>query len=154
LRSSSNATGADLQLQATEAETLAVEAKAFARALPDPAARARYERLAAACVDGAVPSDLISALEAMLELVLDTGRPSNRAILQAIFARTPRSRQRGEAAQEVNHALQTLRGQTLSEVRVSPGGPSRHSLVIETDRCRLTLEIDRDGVRVSALETG
>ena len=143
-----------MPLETTQAETLAIEANAFARALPDPAARARYERLAAACIHGAVPADLISALETMLELVLDAGRPSNRAILQAIFARTPRGHRRGEAAREVNSALQALRGQTLSEVRVSPGGPSRHSLVIETDRCRLTLEIDRDGVRVSALETG
>ena len=75
-----------MPLETTQAETLAIEANAFARALPDPAARARYERLAAACIHGAVPADLISALETMLELVLDAGRPSNRAILQAIFA--------------------------------------------------------------------
>jgi len=99
-------------------------------------------------------ADLIGALQTMLELVLEAGRPVNRAILQAIFSRTPRGRQLGEAAREVNRALQALRGQTLSEFRVSPGGPSRHNIVIETDRCRLTLEIDRAGARVAALETG
>ena len=132
---------------------LAADAAAFARALPDPAAQARYERLAAAAASGAVPDDLVPALETMLELLFEKGRPSNRAVLQALFARTPLGRQQSAAAREVNQALRTLRGQTLQEVRLS-AGPSRHTLVVETDRCRLTLELDKAGARVASLEAG
>jgi hypothetical protein len=89
----------------------------------------------------------------MLELVFEKGRPSNPAILQAIFARTPRGKQRTAAAREVNEALRTLKGQRLEELRVS-AGPSRHTLTIETDAVRLTLELDPAGARVASLETG
>ena len=125
----------------------------FARALADPAARSRYERLAATAGSGSVGGDLVGALETMLELLFEKGRPSNRAVLQAIYARTPRGRQQAAAAREVNQALEALRGQTLADLRVS-SGPSRHMLMIETDRCRLILELDSAGARVESLETG
>jgi hypothetical protein len=89
----------------------------------------------------------------MLELLFEKGRPSNPAILQAVFAKTPRGRQRSAAARDVNEALRSLRGQRLEEVRVTPG-PSRYVMVLETDACRLTLELDAAGARVASLETG
>ena len=89
----------------------------------------------------------------MLELLFEKGRPSNPAILQAIFARTQRGRQRTSAARDVNDALKTLRGQRLEDVRIT-AGPSKHTIVLETNACRLTLEVDAGGVRVSSLETG
>jgi hypothetical protein len=116
-------------------------------------ARARYERLAVAAGSGTVPSEMLGALETMLELLFEKGRPSNPAILQAIFARTPRGRQRSSASREVNEALQALRGQRLESLRLS-AGPARHTLVIETDACRLTVELDPAGARVASLETG
>jgi len=152
-RSSSITASDELTLEASEAEVLALDAAAFARALSDPTARARYERLAAAASVGAVPQDLIAPLETMLELVFEKGRPSNRAVLQAILARTPRGRQQSAAARDVNEALRSLKGQRLEDVRLS-AGPSRHTLVLETDRCRLTLELDAAGARVASLETG
>lgn len=142
-----------MQLDGAEAEVLAVDAAAFARALSDPTARARYERLASAAASGAVPDELVPALETMLELLFEKGRPSNRAVLQAVFARTPLGRQQSSAAREVNQALQTLRGHTLQDVRLS-AGPNRHTLVVETDRCRVTLEFDKAGARVTSLEAG
>jgi hypothetical protein len=89
----------------------------------------------------------------MLELLFEKGRPSNPAILQALFARTPQGRLRSSAAREVNEALRSLQGQRLVEIRVS-AGPSKHTMVVETDACRLTLELDAAGARVTGLETG
>ena len=152
-RFSSIAATADLALDAAEAEVLAQDSAAFARALSDPATRGRYERLAAAAGERLVPADLVGALETMLELVFEKGRPSNPAVLQAIFAKTPRGRQRSAAARDVNDALKSLKGQRVEDIRVS-SGPSRHSLVIQTDACRLTLELDAGGVRVASLEMG
>jgi hypothetical protein len=132
---------------------LAQDTAAFARALSDPEARARYERLAAAAAAGSIPHELVGSLETMLELMFEKGRPSNPAILQAVLARTPRGRQRGAAAREVNEALRALTGQRLEGLRVA-AGPSRHTLTLETDRCRVTLEVDAAGVRIASLETG
>jgi hypothetical protein len=147
------ATEKHVKLDPAEAETVAVDAAAFARALSDPVAQGRYERLASAAAAGEVPDELVPALETMLDLVFEKGRPSNRAVLQAVFAKTPLGRRQSAAAREVNQALRTLRGQTLQDVRLS-AGPNRHTLVVETDRCRLTLELDKAGARVASLEAG
>jgi hypothetical protein len=140
-------------LDAAEAEVLAREARGFAAALSDAAARDRYNELAGLAISGTVPDHLIAALEAMLELVLERGKPTNRAVLQAIFGKTPTGRQQALSAREVTQALQVLRGHTLQDLRVS-SGPSRHTLVLETDRCRLTLELDSAGARVASLDAG
>ena len=142
-----------MKLESSEADVLAGEAMAFARVLPDVSARARYEALARAAAAGEVPDELIAPLETMLELVFEKGKPSNRAVLQSIYGKTPRGRQQTLAARDVNAALNTLRGQTLEAIRLS-AGPSQHRLVIETDRVRLTLELDSAGARVASLETG
>ncbi len=142
-----------MKLEPAEADVLAIDAAAFARALADPLAQARYLRLAEAAASGELPEELVPAVETMLELLFDKGRPSNRAVLQAIFAKTPRGRQQSSAAREVNKALRALRGQRVENLRVT-AGPSRHTLMLETDRCKLTLELDSAGARVTSLETG
>jgi len=143
----------ELVLEPAEAEVLAADAADFAGALRDANAQARYLRLASAAAAGAVPADLVPALETMLELLFEKGRPSNRAVLQTVFAQTPRGRQQSAAAREVNQALRSLRGQKLDQIRLT-AGPSRHTLTIETEACRLTLELDAAGARVGSLEIG
>ena len=142
-----------MKLEPAEAEVLAADASAFSRAIPDPTARGRFEELAAAVANGEVPDELVPALQTMLELVFEKGRPSNRAVLQSIYGKTPRGKQQSAAAREVNRALRTLKGQKLELVRLS-AAPSGHTLVLETDRCKLTLELDSAGARVASLETG
>jgi hypothetical protein len=152
-RASSQGSAVGLRLEPAEADVLAADAQAFARGLSDPTVAGRYLRLALAAAEGAVPDELVPALEAMLELVFDKGRPSNRAVLQSLFGKTPRGKQRSAAARDVNRALKTLRGHKIEQLRLS-AGPSGQSLVIETDKVRLTLELDSSGARVASLETG
>jgi len=90
----------------------------------------------------------------MLEMLFDAGRVSNRTVLQSIFSRTPRGRAQAESVRDVNRALESLRGQTLASLRIASAGPSRHALVLETDRCRLTVEFARGGPSVTSLEVG
>jgi len=144
---------ADLRLEPAESEAVARDASDFARALSDPSAQARYEQLAASAAAGVVPAQLVAALETMLELLFEKGRPSNPAVLQSVFGKTPRGRQKTLAARDVNEALRALSGQRLDQLRLS-AGPSRHTLVIQTDACRLTLELDASGARVASLEAG
>jgi hypothetical protein len=152
-RASSQRSAAGLRLEPAEAEVLAADAQAFARGLSDPSVAGRYLRLASAAAEGAVPDELVPALEAMLELVFEKGRPSNRAVLQSLFGKTPRGKQRSAAARDVNRALKALRGQKIEQLRLN-AGPSGQSLVIETDKVRLMLELDSSGARVASLETG
>jgi hypothetical protein len=142
-----------LELAEGEAEVLATEVAAFARAIPDPGARPRFETLAAAARSGLVADELVPTLETMLELLFTRGQPANRAVLQAIYGKTPRGKQHNAAAREVNRALKTLAGQQLAELRVS-ASPGGHTVVLETDRVRLTLELDPAGVRISSMEAG
>lgn len=142
-----------MELQPAEAEIVSLEASAFAQALSDPAARARYESLAASAASGTIPDELIPPLQTMLELVFDTGRPTNRAALQAVYAKTPIGKEQAADRHEINRALEALAGQTIAHLRVS-GGPSHQTLSIETDRVRVQLEFDRRGAHISQLETG
>jgi hypothetical protein len=148
-----------LELKPAEREVLAAEILPFASVLKDPEARERYARLDAAAREGFVPAELVPALEAMLELVLQTRRIRTRQGHEAdqaaseLFYRTPRGAGLRQAARDVNTALGALSGQTLEGVSVM-AGPGRHTLTITTDRCRLTLKLDASGARVENLEVG
>ena len=116
--------------------------------------RERYTHLAACAADGQVPAELMAPLETMLELVLGRpGGPTARQPLLGIFARTPRGRALSARAREVTRALRTLRGQQIQDLRLS-AGPGQHSLVIQTDQCQLTLELDPHGARIASLDAG
>ena len=142
-----------MHLDEGEADLLAVEVASFARAIPDASARPRFEALADAARAGSIPEPFIPTLETVLELVFTRGRPANRAVLQSIYGRTPRGAEQARAARDVNAALKSLVGHTLTELRLA-AGPGGHTVAIETDRVRLTLELDALGARVASLEAG
>ena len=149
-----------LELNEAEREALAQEIESFAAALSDPASRARYAQLAAAVQAGAVPPELTRPLETLLELVLQQTQsvrlrhgPEGEQALQRLYQRTPRGAGLAQAAKEVNEALGALRGQTLESISFTPT-PRGHNLSIETDRCHLSLVIDRSGVQLKSVEVG
>jgi hypothetical protein len=141
-----------LDLSQAEADVLANDARAFASALSDAVTRERYLVVAESAASASVPDELVPAVETMLELLFERGKPSNPAVLQSVYAKTPRGRALTSAARDVTRALRALNGQVLQEVRVT-AAPSRHTLVLETDRARVTVELDRAGARVTSLET-
>jgi hypothetical protein len=146
------ATEADLVLADAERDVLAARARAFAAALPDPVARARYETLSAAASEGSISAELIGPLEVMLDLLLQRAPTDSEPVLQSIYQRTPRGQALASATREVNQALRALRGQRLDVVRLS-AAPGRHSLVLETDRVRLVLVVDNAGSRIESVES-
>jgi hypothetical protein len=153
--------GADaaLELRPAERGILIEECPAFAGTLRDPSARARYVELDGAVRDGAVPPHLVRSLETMLELLLQTQRvrlrhgPEAEPALTDLFYRTPRGAGLRQAARDVSRAFEALPGQTLENVSVL-AGPGRHTLVFDTDRCRLTLKLDAGGARVDKVKIG
>lgn len=151
--------GAGLDLQPAEQEVLRQDVPAFARTLKDPASRERYTALAEAVEAGTVPPELLSALEAMLELALQTkairrrhGPDAERA-LSDLFFRTERGAALRQAARDVTRALEALAGQTIEKISVS-AAPGRHTISINTDRAHLTLSVDSGGVQVDRVEVG
>ena len=152
-------TAGPLAIKPIEQQVLAIEIPAFLERLVDPDTRAHYQNLERAVADGSVPLRLVGFLETLLELLLPTQRvrrqhgPEAERALSALFYRTPRGTGMKASADEVNKALTALQGQTLEAVTFSPN-PSGQTLAIDTAQCRLTLKIDRTGVRVERLEVG
>jgi hypothetical protein len=146
-------------LELAERDAVAGAATAFARVLPQSERREQYTRIAEAASLGLIPADLVPALEAMLDVLLQPeraareGGPATEQVLLGVFRRTPRGASLAAAAHEVNQALRMLRGQTLASLRVE-SRPGQHSLNLETDRCRVVLRLDSAGARVESLEVG
>ncbi len=144
---------AALELEPAECEVLAAEARAFAARVSDRATQQRYVALAEAADTGHVPPELVGSVEALLDLLLQRGRPLAEPVLLGIFGRTPRGRELAEATRDVNGALRGLYGQPLQTLRLT-ATPGRYALVVETDRVRLTLVVDGAGPRIESVETG
>ncbi len=149
-----------MRINATEQELLIPEIATFAKALGDPAARARYEELRAAVEEGEVGDELIGHLGNVLEVGLQSGRlrrfygADGEQALGRLFQRTPSGASLSEAAKAVTQALTALHGQTIEEIRVSALGPGSYGLMIDTDACQISLRLDRSGVRVENLAVG
>jgi hypothetical protein len=148
-----------VELKPEERDVLAEAAAAFAGRMADPETRERYLELGRAVGEGSVPEPLVPSLEAMLELLLQSGQvrlrhgPEAEGLLSDVYYRTPRGAGLRQAARDVTRALEALRGQTLEKLSVM-AGPGRHTLVVDTDRCRLTLKLDAAGARVDKVEVG
>lgn len=56
--------------------------------------------------------------------------------------------------QILNTALAALKGQVIDSVRVSASAPGSYSITIDTDRCVLTIKVDRAGARVESMAVG
>jgi hypothetical protein len=141
-----------LTLEPAEAEAVAAEAARFASLVSGDDARSRYGALASAAAQGSVPSELLPALEALLDLLLQRQPLAQQALL-GVFQQTPRGQALATATRDVNAALRSLYGQPLTSFRLN-ATPGRYSLTIETDRARLTVVLDQAGPHIESLETG
>jgi hypothetical protein len=149
-----------ITLDAVQQDVLAREIDVFIRKLTDDAVRAIYLRLLAAVEGGEVPDEVVGHLENVIELALQTGRArrfhraEGEQALIRLFQRTPRGRAMAEQVQTINTALAALKGQVIDSVRVTVGAPGSYSITLDTDRCELTIKVDRTGARVDSLSVG
>lgn len=147
-----------LTLDALQRETLLEELANLVGSLRDPAQRDPWEELALAVDAGAVEEPLLGRLEQILEMTLQTGRArkhhgaeSEQALLR-LFHQTPRGAAARRATEAVNRTLASLAGQPLERMLFTSQGPGVYRLGLETERCKLTLEIDRHGITIESLE--
>lgn len=147
-----------LAVDPAQREVLLEEIAALAAAVRDAESRQRYGALHAAVAAGEVGAPLLGPLEGLLEMLLQTGRArrihgaDGEQSLLRLFHRTPRGAAARRATEAVNEALRGLRGQTLEAVLFTVQGPGVYRLGLATDRCRVTVEIDRHGLSVESLE--
>lgn len=120
----------------------------------------RYTALREHVRDGEVPDDLLGHLGNLLELGLQSGRlralygADGEQALTRVFHRTPAGAGLSDAAQAVTEALAGLHGQRIEDITVSAVGPGTYGVVIDTDRCQVSVRLDRLGVRVESLAIG
>jgi hypothetical protein len=149
-----------MRIGATEQELLVPEIRKFARGLPDPEARARYESLLASVETGEVEDEQLGSLSIVLEISLQSNRlrklygADGEMCLARLFQRTPAGTALSDAARTVTEALAGLHGQTLEDIKVSTLGPGSYGLMIDTDRCQINVRLDRSGVRVENVAIG
>lgn len=147
-----------LALDALQRELLLEELAVFAVSLHDRQAQALYQELATAVGAGTVEEPLLGRLEEVLEMLLQTGRArrihgaqAEQALLR-LFHQTPRGSAARRATEAVNEALAGLTGHSIEGLLFTVQGPGVYRLGLTTDRCRLTLQIDRHGLSVESLE--
>jgi hypothetical protein len=152
------ATAGALAVDAGQRELLLEELAALVVSLRGSEACEPWEDLAAAVDAGEVEEPLLGRLETILEMTLQTGRArrvhgadGEQALLR-LFHQTPKGAAARRATQAVNETLATLAGQCLEGALFTVQGPGVYRLGLRTDRCKLTLEIDRHGVSVESLE--
>jgi hypothetical protein len=157
-RAANDIATAALAVDPGQREVLLEELAMLVVSLRDAETRAPWEELAEAVDEGAVGEALLGRLEQILEMTLQTGRvrrvhgaESEQALLR-LFHQTPRGAASRRATEAVNRTLASLAGQTIETMLFTSQGPGVYRLGLETDRVKLTLEIDRYGVTVESLE--
>lgn len=120
----------------------------------------RFAALRDAVVDGEVPAGLTGALESLLELALQTGRARARyradgeGALTRLYRKTPAGRALQTHLRDVNEALATLAGQTITSMTVGMRTVGHFTIAIQTDQTSLTLAARPDTVNVESVAVG
>lgn len=149
-----------MEVEAGEKAWLQAEIEVFLTRLEDAEAKGRYAQLLESVKTGQVPERLLGDLERLLEIGLETGRirkiygPHGEQVFIKLYGRTPRGSGILKLVEEVNEAFKALVGHVIDEIAFSPKGPGSYRLVIDTDRCRVTVGIDRDGIKAEGVEIG
>lgn len=163
------ADGEDGATSAPQAEpvTLTAEEQVLVRAdldvlLPtlDGERAERFAALRHAVVAGTIPVELGGALEALLELTLQTGRARARyradgeGVLTKVYRRTAAGRGLQAHMRQVNTALGRLEGEQITSVKVGMRTVGHFTIAIQTDRTTLTLATRPDTINVESVAVG
>ncbi|MDQ2730946.1 MAG: hypothetical protein M3Y56_04750, partial [Armatimonadota bacterium] len=117
-----------------------------------PQAAQLYQTLLIAVQESEVPQELEEALQALLEVGMESGRI--RAVHGAhaemaatrLYARLPRGKVYTQSVTSANEALKSLEGQPLVDATFQAAGPGSCKLIVDTGSRRITIRIKRGGL--------
>jgi hypothetical protein len=148
-----------LHLEALQKEVLQSEVEAIVqRVSSNPEAHSRYAALFDEIERGEITDGCSDTLEGILAVLLESGRarhlygPPAEHTLTALFQRTPRGAALVQQGQVVTRSLSGLESQRLTNLSVRSSGPGAWAFTLQTDRCELTIQIDRRGIQVKSLD--
>jgi hypothetical protein len=146
-----------VRLKGEAAEVALGEAQAVLAMVQNEERRGRLADLIAAVHDGEVVGDDAEALAELLELGLQTGRlravygPGGEQAALRIFRQLPRGEELGRTARDVTEALASLEGETLETIRIQATGPGAFLLTLGAEGRELSVRLDRQGARLTAV---
>ncbi len=147
-----------IALDAQEQEALGEELARLSPLFAAPERRAALTALTEAVASGAIPEGLEATAALALELALGSGSaahyqgPPAEQTLAGLFGRTAAGRELARGLEGANRALGALAGQQLVALRLTSRLPGRFRLEVATDRCELSLDLDRLGPRAREVE--
>lgn len=151
---------AAISLNPDEQALLLEEVDGFIKSVGRTGEGDAYAALRQAVEAGEVPAHLMTPLETVLVAALQSNRarrihgPPGEQTLLRLFNRTPRGAAIRAAVQETNRALESLHGQRIDELSFAARTPGNYRLTIDTDRCKLTLDIGSHGIGVENVAVG
>jgi len=147
-----------LKLDTLQRDLLLAQIRDFVAAAPESPGRDAFVALNDAVEKMEVPAELAPRLDAIVELLLSSGRarhmygPVAELALYALFQKTPRGKAIAASIHELNGALARLKGEPLEEISASLRKPGVYILTIKAGGYRVALRFAPDGAGVDSVE--
>jgi len=141
-------------------EYVVAEALALAELVPEGESRLEFQEIAWSADQGEVPDDLTGRVGELVALALETGRarsvhgPAGVRALVSVWKDTPQGRTVQEKVEDLNTALEALRGLTIGSVRVIASGPGAYAITIAAGDVDVRLTFDRDEATLRSINVG
>jgi hypothetical protein len=96
----------------------------------------------------------------ILELLLSTGvirknfSPVEEQKIFRLYLKTPQGKERKKNIDELNKSLKALQTQKIEGISFSIKSPGVYSISISTDKCELSMNVNKSGVYADKLELG
>ena len=148
-----------IALTAEQQDILRAEVAAILRAISGQR-RETYEALAAAVNAGEVPVSLMVPLEELVALLLETRRArqiytaEGERVLTELFQETNKGREMARQLAEVNRALASLSGRTISGVRIGMRTIGHFTVTLNAGAMSVTLAVQPRSVIVEGVAVG
>ncbi|HXR24903.1 MAG TPA: hypothetical protein VN742_06045 [Candidatus Binataceae bacterium] len=152
--------GEVLKLDTLQRDLLCAQIREFLAAAPDSPGREAFVALNDAVEKMEVPPELAPRLDAIVELLLSSGRarqmygPAAELALTALFQKTSRGKTIAASIHELNGALAKLKGQPLEEISAALRKPGVYSLTINAGGYRIAIRFAPEGAGVESVEVG
>jgi hypothetical protein len=150
--------GETLKLDTLQRDLLSAQIRDFLAAAPDSPGREAFVALKDAVETMEVPPELAPRLDAIVELLLSSGRarqmygPAAELAMSALFQKTSRGKTIAASIHELNGALAKLKGQPLEEISASLRKPGVYALTINAGGYRIAVRFAPAGASVESVE--